>query len=182
MQQPPAVGEIRGLNQAVLEYLANYKVAGEGLNGISNCVIALPIPDWSLWSWLERGTSASVAAGTAANVGVFTVPTDERVYLDSVIVLRTTGDNVIDYIYWAVAAGYGNGDLTSYLLRLTTPAVPIYWPYGQQAINQGIGGPLLMEPGTSLSFRTSNVGVAASTFDYLIGMRRTKLIRALAPP
>jgi len=178
-----ARGNVRGLDDALRDWLQRYFGGDQTSGGIQLCVLSLPLELWAWWGWIEVVISPSTAAGTATNLLLFTVPDDERVMLNAVLVDRETGDNEASYIEIVYPAAYSNGGTArQFLTQLVATASGIYWPRGDQAILAGSGPePVLLEPGTMVRVRSSTVGAAATTFRAQITMRRTKLIRALAP-
>jgi len=176
-------GRVRGLDAALRDFLAAYQVGGVGLDGISTCIITLPVTDWGDYGWMEQG-QVSLAAGESANETFFTVPDDERVWLQSILGNRVSGDNTWAGISVVFPEGYGSGTRSKSMLALSTPATEIQWPdlTGRQTTdNQLDVSPILLEPGATLVVSPGGVGVAVTPFRFYIAMRRTKLIRALAP-
>jgi len=178
-----AKGDIRRLGDALGDWLGNYQISG-AIGVVEGCYLSLGIEEWAWWAWLEADVSVSVAGGVAAGVSVFTVPGDERAWLDSLTIVRATGDNNLDYVRLIHPEGYRSGavDLLR-LLELTTPATGLYWPNtgGGQTVTLAQPGPMLLEPGSLIQLVTDGSGASASTFDYAIRMRRTKMVRAKAP-
>lgn len=174
-------GNITGLGVALREFLRNYQI-NEDFQGISGCVLAMPVEDWASWAWVASGATPSIAAGNSDTITMFTVPDDERAYLDDVYARIDSGDNTINQLIVVQPAGYGGGNRTLMLLDLTTPATTIYWPSGQQTIEYGAGPtPKLLEPGALLNVRPSGAGAAASVIEFNFSLRRTKIVRTLQP-
>jgi len=180
----PVRGEYRALDEALADVLAHYQPGLEGIAAVTGCIVALSHPEWAWWAWLETGTTASVSGGATTSQTLFAVPGDERVYLDSAYGIRASGDNTINLLRVNYPADYRSGASgASTLVDLTTAATAIYWPDegARQTVNNIKRGPILMEPGTTITLHPAGAGASASTFDFLLTMRRTKLIRARAP-
>jgi len=178
-------GDVRGLPQALIDYLSHYKPGELGLNGITNCVVNFPIEEWAWYSWYEDPVSPSIDAGQSIVTTMFTVPADERAILQSFSILRTTGDNNVSNLALGVPEDYGNPTADPFLIRLSVSGGRLWWPDtgGLQANILSIHNvaPLLMEPGTTVRFAADGTGAAASTFTANLFLKRTKMVRALAP-
>jgi len=183
MSSQPVQGGIENLDRALREYLRSYRPIEEGLNGISTCVIDLPVPDWSVFSWWETVTVNLTAA--QATVGtIFTVPTDERAYIKFIRGARVTGDNNFLTLRVTVPATYSGGGVTYNLITLAAATTDLYWPdiAGRQTVDYIVDAvPLLLEPGTVIETLPDGSGAGASTFTVVFNLMRTKLIRILAP-
>jgi len=150
--------------------------------GISGCGFSFDIKDWAVWSWAELGTISGISAGETASQTMFTVPDDERAYLDGAYAAINSGDNTIsdlDMVYPFPSYGAGNGRV--FLAELGTAGTYCYWPHVGQTINRGVGGPLLLEPGQLVRFGLSGAGAAATEVVFALALRRTKIIRQLVP-
>lgn len=178
-------GVLPGLNEALIALLRNFDPGEYGVGAVDKlCTVTLPIPEWASWAYLHAGVTASVGAGVATDVVLYTVPADERAYLIHCAAVRLTGDNKLDKLEIVYPEGYYS-DVDTLFLMWYGPAISAtYWPEFSQSssfFSAGPAGPLLLEPGTVVQFHTSGDGVAASTFDYQVMLRRTKLVRAQAP-
>jgi len=112
------------------------------------------------------------------------VPLDERVVIHAVQASRATGDNELDTIEVRFAEAYKSS--ANQYLRLIDLASQndIWWPDPagtQGGIRRMIPSAMTLEPGTQLLLRPASVGVAASTFNYVLSLVRCRLVRALAP-
>lgn len=185
-ENPYAIGEIPGLDVAYLQALRQYRPGLLGPCYVGNLLIpTLSVPEWSVWSWLEADAAPSQGAGSTDVVTIFTVPPDERAWLDGVVILRASGDNTIINLDITYPADYRSAAVPAIdLIYLATVNARIFWPdpAGQQTIDHGNPlGPILLEPGCTVRFDPNGAGVAATIWDYKIRLRRTKLIRALSP-
>lgn len=183
-QQANGRGDLFNLSQALLELCRAYVPSPEGPCAISDVLqVSLPYPEWHQYCWHELGTTPAIAIGSSAAVTLFTVPRNERAYLESVRLQRLTGDNNAALISVTYPVGYFDGTATCELLRLSPAAGEMYWPDagGDQSMVFGLPGHLLVEPGTLVGFTPDGAGSATSTFRYSIQMRRMKLVRSLAP-
>jgi len=167
---------------ALADILAHYRPSEEGASRIAGCFVSLPIPEWHQYAWMEAASTANIAAGNSDDVTLFTVPADERVWLDNITVDRASGDNTWQALRLQPGAGYGTGGAVQSLLWLVTADANIWWPHPPQAITASGGpGPLLLEPGSVIILRPSGAGASISVASYAILMRRMKLVRARAP-
>jgi len=180
----PATGDIPGLPEAVADWLAHYHPGGEGLNGLSSCVVSLTIEEWALWNWIEVSTQAYTAAQDSLEL-MFTVPMDERAWLETALLEIATGDNTMSQIRIQPPAPYGSGTRDFYILELSTATTPIFWPDTggvQSNVRYVMGsGPVLLEPGTTIHVLMGGEGVSAGNVRGTFCMRRTKLVRARTP-
>jgi len=177
-------GDLQNLDGALRDVLSHYQPGSVGLAEITSCMVALTYAEWAWWSWLEAQPSASIAGGSAETIVMYTVPDNERVWLDGVVVRRNGGDNDLDYVDAAWPSDYRSGSLDDIrLVELATNATRLYWPdeNGSQAVVLYTPGPILLEPGSQIRMRTGGAGASASVFHWFIRMRRSKLVRALAP-
>lgn len=175
-------GDIRNLDGALRDVMAQYKPGVNGLVGIDTCVITLPLESWSWYGWIEQANTASIGAGVATTVALFTVPENERAWIDAVTVARVSGDNLCAAVPIAAGPGYGSGNRGLYLTQLATPVSAIYWPHVGQTVTRGSGPtPLLLEAGGIVQFTTDGTGVSASVFSFTVSLRRTKIRRILVP-
>lgn len=177
-------GELRNLDGALSDILSNYQPGAEGIQELQGCVIALTHPEWAFFSWFEINLSASIPAANTDPVEIFTVPADQRIWLDWAMIFRITGDNLVSRITFTPPEDYRSGTADNgSLMRLVTPAALAFWPDsgGVQTPDILMPAPLLLEPGTVVSFIPDGSGVAASTFSSRLMMRRTKLVRARSP-
>jgi len=181
-------GDIPGLEQALHDILGHYRAGPDGLGlfGVGGCQVSLPIDNWLQYAWLEHELTASQAAAETDPVVMFTVPTNERAYLDYIHGERESGDNTYINLSLTVPDGYQSGGESGLanLVVLAAAATRIYWPddAGTQGVNNVIPGPgLLLEPGTTVELTPSGAGAGATVFRYRVGLRRQKIYRALAP-
>jgi len=175
-------GQFQALGEALADVLSHYDPGPEGLSGVTQCVIALTHPEWAWYGWVIEAASDSVGAGSSAVVTLVTVPLDERWILESIRLNRNSGDNTVNFISAIQPADYRDGDGTEILAQLTVADPVIFWPdTGQQTLSLLSPLPVLLEPGAIIQLAPSGAGVAASVWNYVIRMRRTKLIRARIP-
>lgn len=171
------------MSRALLDALRAYKPGSNGVHKLSDRMhIVLPIDDWCAFSWMDQSASSLTAGQTDAEV-MFTVPNDERIWLESVSSRIVSGDNTLTGIRLVVPVGYGGGDRNAEII-LITAAVQVYWPdAGSGQVVQYVTNkaPLLLEPGTTIAVVPSGAGAAISTTSNYIWMRRIKMVRALAP-
>jgi len=183
--QEPSAGEIPGLSQAMLEALRAWRPGELGVCVIEPAMqVTLVIPEWCVYGWADAGQTPNLDIGESDPVVVFTVPLNERAYLDSYSLQRSGGDNNIQELDVVFPAGYVGGDGRLQILYPTTPNTLVYWPDpgGQQTISRGTGNqPILMEPGTEVRFIPNGSGSGNSSFQWRINMRRWKLTRAMEP-
>jgi len=179
-----SVGELRGIPASLLGLLNRFSSSYNGVCWVSDEMqLVLPVPDWHLYAWTEALTANILATQTALET-VFTVPTDERVYLDYVLVARATGDNLINNLAFSLPTGYFGGTQSVQFYGLNAGAALLYWPDTLDVAtinNFQMPGPLLLEPGTIVQIDPTGAGSAASTWTVVLLMRRTKLIRARPP-
>jgi len=182
---PPGdpVGVMAGLNQSLISLLANFSPGDLGVCVVDDKLqLSLPVPDWSDWSWVEQGDTASIDAGDSTDIALFAVPADERALLYGVNLYRASGDNTWSLLFLTVPPLYSSGTGEYHLVHLSSAATEIYWPRGDQAVRHSAGeSPILLEPGTLVELRPSGAGSAASVATYEILLRRRKIVRAMAP-
>jgi len=181
---PFSKGDMVGLDQAILDVLRAY-VPVEG--GVCNLDLALhctlPMPDWHLYAWAERVQQTVTAASSAAEV-FFTVPNNERVTLQSIYVERISGDNTINILRVVAPPNYFGGlDGISDILYLSTAAAEAYWPDvgGKQGVNWILGGPRLLEPGTTVGLVPSGAGASNTVWAFRLDLLRSKIVRSRVP-
>jgi len=178
------VGVMAGLNASLLALMANFSPGDLGVCVVDNKLqLTLDVPDWSKWAYVSQGVTPSIDAGSTTNIVLFTVPEDERVWLDGVQVSRNSGDNTWLDIHTLATPDYRSGSGEYHLMHLDTAGADIYWPMvGETSVLHAAGPyPLLLEPGFTVELAPSGAGVSASVASYRIAMRRTKIVRALAP-
>lgn len=184
MVQKHGKGEYRGLPESFRDIFARYTTGQEGPCRVDDELHpVLPIPEWGIFTWWENATLTVPIASSDFFVA-FTVPDNERAWVDAITWQRTGGDNTVDLIQGAVAPGYGTASAILDMLRLGTAAADGFWPdLGgiQSTLQRQMAGPLLLEPGTVLSVRGGGAGSAETTFAIQVALRRMKLIRALVP-
>jgi len=177
-------GDTPGLNQSFLECLRGYKPSINGVQYLNDhMVVSLPMEMWASYAWYDVVTS-TLSAGETDLQPVLTVPNDERVYLESMAVIRSSGDNVIIRLNVAQPEGYGTGNRDLDFLRLAAGATNLFWPDpgGNQTVTTiNAYTPLLLEPGAVVSLTPTGAGAGETIFVTRIQMRRTKIHRALAP-
>ncbi len=183
----PSYGVFRGVQAALLAFMESYRPGPEGVCAVEAVArVDLPIELWAWWSWMEHVLTASISAGNTDPVTLYTVPLDERCWLDSIILERASGDNDIDGIQlvWPDPYREGGDANGTELALLSTSAPALWWPDsgGVQAnVDRMRPGPVLLEPGHLIRMTPGGAGVAASTFRAEICMRRTTVTRALVP-
>jgi len=184
MAQDHGKGEYRGLPESYRDIFARYKTGYEGPCLIDNELHpVLPIPEWGIFCWWHNVT-LTVPIASSDFFAAFTVPDNERAWVDAITWQRTGGDNTVDLIQGTVAEGYGSVSAVLDMLRLGTAAADGFWPDNggiQATLQRQMAAPLLLEPGTILSVRGGGGGAAETTFAIQLAMRRMKLIRALVP-
>lgn len=177
-------GDTPGLNQTLLECLRGYKPSVEGVAYLNDhMVVSLPMEMWGSYAWTDVVTSTLAAAETALEA-VLTVPADERVWLESMAVVRSSGDNVVIRLNVVQPEGYGTGDRGLDFLRLAAGATGLYWPDpgGNQTVTTiNTYTPLLLEPGAVVSLTPTGAGAGETIFVTRLQTRRSKMHRAMAP-
>lgn len=181
-----STGVMPGQQAALNSYLRNFSPGDVGTAGLANdMLLTLPVPEWQ-WSsiYLEDNASPLTPASTAQDVNFYTVPTDRRAKLLGMNVQVAGGDNKINrlYIIYPIEYGPGVGGNSMIPIRLASSATGVWWPdnAGVQTADDYFMpsvGPLLLEPGTKLSFRTSGEGVATTTFSYQLTLLLSPLVR-----
>lgn len=176
-----------GILTTVLEAARAYRQYGAPPGGFisDDLQLALPIPMWAEYGYVVNGTH-NLTAGQATAQTAFAVPGDERGWLDGYSAVRTGGgDGLALGIQITYPAGYRDGAGVATLMRLTAGATDVWWPYtggAHQSVARAIPeGPIFLEPGTLVQIVPNGTGVAATTFDFEIILRRMKLFRANAP-
>jgi len=181
-----STGVMPGQQAALNSYLRNFSPGDVGIAGLANdMLLTLPVPEWQ-WSsiYLEDNATPYTPASTAQDVNFYEVPTDRRAKLLGMNVQVAAGDNQVDrlYIIYPYAYGYGAGGNSMIPIRLAAGQTSVWWPD-----NSGVQtwsdffmpsvGPLLLEPGTKLSFRTNGAGVAQTIFSYQLTLLLSPLVR-----
>lgn len=177
-------GEVPGLTQSLISLLRDYRPGDLGIKDLDAAIdVSLPVPEWAWWGWYDEVIGSTVSAGSAADHVVYTVPQDERAWLDSFVMNRAAGDNLTDRLYLTWPTGYFAGENSEILIRVASGAQVVAWPDngGRQDADFIVAGPLLLEPGTTLGYRSTGAGVSGTTFRHHINMRRTKIIRTIVP-
>lgn len=182
------VGVLSGLNQSLLAMLANFSPGDLGVCVVDeNLQLSLPLPDWASWSWLESGITGTIAVGYDGLTVLYTVPGDERVTLYGARALGVSGDNLGSEFVCVPPAGYKSANAAPpttadylILMQYTTSLSEIYWPT-KAAVLLDHPGPVDLEPGTTINLHLNGGGVATSTYDYYLWMKRTKIVRQLLP-
>jgi len=182
-------GELPGLDDALLNLLGHYRPGSLGVCVVEPGMrVVLPVESPFVWGWLESLTSPTAGAGDATALLIYTVPMDERNWLDSTYWVQVTGDNLIAALWVVPPAEYGSDptpDATTVgILNFSTNPSRAFWPDSggiQANIQLAVPGPILMEPGTEVYLKPDGTGAATSTWLGQLRLRRTKLVRALAP-
>lgn len=177
-------GEIPGLTQSLLSLLRDYRPGDLGIKDLADRIsVVLPVPEWAWYAWYDEVIGSTISAGLATDVVTYTVPTDERCWLDNFVMNRAAGDNLIDRMYLTYPAGYQNLANTDLIIRVASGTDVVAWPDpgGRQDADFITAGPLLLEPGTTMGYRTTGAGVSGTTFRHHLNMRRTKIIRTTTP-
>jgi len=181
-------GVLAGLERSLLAILRNYRPGDIGICEVGEKLqLSLPVPDWAMWGSLVTGVTAEADAGASTYLQVFQVPTDERWYLEYVLVSRASGDNRSFQLRITCPSGYVDGPVDNYRLHALVTGISGYnWPDEHETLPIDITvqrppGGLLLEPGTILDMNTNGTGVAATTFNTTCLTRRTKIIRAMVP-
>lgn len=179
---PEIQGQIVGLDAALRDFLRTYEMP-DNFPGIKDCVLALPLPNWQEWGWVEQGDTASQGAGSTTPVTVFTVPDNERAMLHSFELVRASGDNTTRSLSYTQGADYGTGSREQLLVYPAVAAVGVWWPImADLAISRaGAPGPVLLEPGAIVAFLPEGAGVGATIWTYSLSLTRTKIVRVLTP-
>lgn len=184
MPDQMGTGNIPGLDQAMIQALRAYRPATEGVSRLDPFLhVVLPLPEWYIYSWVEA-VDVALEAGESDRQAGFTVPQDERVWIENVRFTRTSGDNTLDSISVTYPLGYGSGGRVLGLLSLSSAGTSIYWPdiAGRQTVNYAVDSvPLLLEPGTTVDIDPTGAGVAASVVALRMLIRRMKVVRAQPP-
>jgi len=179
-------GVMAGLNRSLLALLANFDPGALGVCLVDDKLqLTLPVPDWSTWSHVAYAT-VTIGAGLATNTVLYTVPEDERNWLYSVTCFRESGDNLMDRLDLVFPLEYRTLGADGILVLMdVTGLTGVYWPDlgGVQTVTRKVDptDPLMMEPGTTINLVPDGTGVASSNFYMIAFMKRSKLVRALAP-
>jgi len=176
-------GIIENLDLALREYLDAYQPGALGLDGVSTCVIALPVPEWSVYGWSENPT-ISLTAAQVTDEPVFTLPLNERAWLQYFIAERSTGDNNIGNLGLTMPAEYRSGAALTNVCTAAVAGTKLFWPDIAGIVSldsQAPSEPILLEPGSILSISPDGTGASASTWACRLLMKRMKLVRAQAP-
>lgn len=180
--RPSFAGILRGLDKALGDWLYRLTSQASQCELSKECMVTFPILDWHLYPWVEQGATASIPAGSVTPVTVYTVPRDRRGRLTHLHLLRTSGDNTISFANVFQAAGYGTGNRSLSLGALVTPGTSLFWPtQGQVAQAWGPLFPVLLEPGSTVTFTPTGAGISASLVDYYVALELTPMIRSRAP-
>lgn len=175
-------GEIPGLQAALLDALRSYAPSDLGVCVLSPTLnVTLPIADWAVWGWIEVAT-VNLTAAQAGSITMFTMPQDERGWMEFITIARDSGDNTINSLNIVQPAGYGSGDRIVTLMSPSVASTTLFWPdlVSEQtldATSKVDHSPLLLEPGGYVYFSASGAGASASVFRIRAFMRRTKVIR-----
>jgi len=180
-------GVIGGLNASLLALLAAFDPGSLGVCLVDEKLqMSLPIPEWSRWQATLKGSMASMSAGEGDPEPIFTVPTDERWWLDFVMVLRASGDNTITRLSLKYPEGYYSGINVVPMLDTAGGLTQLQWPDPRlefayvYVMPMPVAG-LLLEPGTQLLLDPSAAGAGATVFDYEVLVKCTKVVRAQSP-
>lgn len=177
-------GEMRGLPEAFKDVFRAYRSGDQGPCEVDNELHpVLAIPDWATWSLYSETAATFAATASAYGIG-YTSPDNRRTWLHDVQVSRASGDNTIARLRLVCPEGYFEGGANNVLLNLSAAANNLWWPdpLGRQTVD-GInqGGPILLEPGTTIEVEAQGAGVAITVFDFRLTLMQTKLIRAYIP-
>jgi len=179
-------GVLNGLSATFLGVLQNFQAGDVGVCVIDPVVAAtLPVPMWAEYGWLFQGLTAEVAIAFTGTQVVYTLPLDERALLSSIFFENSTGDglgdNTVDEIYMLAPAGYGEGTRQIKLIVFSAGRGTGSWPLPIDSQSRTNPPPIWMEPGTQIIFNIIGAGSVATQFYLNLVMRKTKLVRALAP-
>jgi len=179
-------GVLPGLERSLLAVLANYRPGDIGICEVGDKLqLTLNLDHWAEWFHYQTFLTPSIDAGANASVTVWTVPTDERAWLDFMYASRASGDNLVGAFVVIPPAGYFEGPLspTYQVQQIPAGSETPFWPDpgGIQTVTTQAVGPILMEPGSQVQIVASGAGVGASTFNVRLALRRTKLMRAMVP-
>jgi hypothetical protein len=182
LQKPS--GNLGGLAQALIHLLANYNPGESGISELaSNLQLTLPVPDWGLWA-LTVIYPYTYTGGESGLETVFTVPDDERAYLQAVHSRIASGDNKVSNIALVAPAAYQEGTGVAYLVGTSASVDEIFWPdpgavqTPDHLLNHS---PLLLEPGTRIQVNLDGDGVSSGILDTKLLLLKSKLIRAQTP-
>jgi len=177
-------GVLPGLEATLLQLLQNYRPGDIGICEIADKIqIVLPLNDWEWFGW-GGVYDLSLTGGQSSAVEIFTVPKGQRVWLDAVLVDRSSGDNLGKAVRVVYPEHSRDGNGIVDLVQLSTGDGNVYWPDpgGDLSVAWSLGGgPVLMEEGTILEFVPWGSGVSASVFEAQCRMRRTRVGKTLAP-
>jgi len=177
-------GVMTGLESSLLAILRNYRPGDIGICELAEQLqLQLPLTDWATFCYVAEG-DVTVLAGNSDPQLLYTVPEDTRAWLDGIRCRRTSGDNNFYQLRYIQPPGYGSGTRVAELVQISTAATEIWWPDVASQANIFLAlphAPALLEPGALVYCIAQGDGVSASTLNYEIVMRQTKLIRALAP-
>jgi len=184
-----AQGTLPGLNASLLAVFGNYMPGEIGVSELSEKVnINLPIAEWAWFPTYVEVDQPTISAGSASDQTFYTIPSDRRCYLDGMNVLRSGGDNLVDRLYITYPEGYytNTGGVRVIPLLLGSGATTIWWPDNSGVQTAGdyfmpSSGPLFLEPGTTLGFRTTGAGASGSGFKCRLMVRFSPLVRSMVP-
>jgi len=187
---PPGLrtsGVMPGLNDSLIHILRNFEPGVEGVCEVEQKLqLGLQVPEWSRWSYSIAGATSSMAAAETIPLIFVTVPFDERWWLEYVRLTRASGDNTVQQIRVNAPADYGEGDLATPVVVLTTDTTAIFWPDqgSLQTVTDRVDMPregYLMEPGSSIAVAPDGKGVAATIYNYFTLVKKSKIVRVLTP-
>jgi len=170
-----------GLNASLLDALVNFRPGDVGIDKLAPGIqLTMPVDLWQWYSFYIQ-VDITLAGGVSTGFDLYQVPEDRRGWVDSVVVRRLSGDNLVDRIRLEAPPGYfiGGDDQVLFLLDSADPQIA--WPDPGEAGRYRVPGPLLLEPGAKLISQTNGTGVAETVFRAQINMRQTKMVRALRP-
>jgi len=179
-------GVLPGLETSLLHQLLNYRPGDIGICELAEQLqLTLPLADWAQYAFHVQ-VDVSLTATQDDPETIWTVPDNERIWLQSAVTYRSTGDNLAVGFRLIYPAAYKEVASVQYvdIIGGMTAATNIFWPDpgAMQALyTTYVPPPLLLEPGTIIQLDPGQAGVSASVFATHLTMRRTSLVRAMVP-
>lgn len=178
------MGWVSNLDVVLCDILVHYRPEQRGLDSVSSqAIVTLPTPDWAHYAWLAYSLQ-TVAASSSGLETIYTVPDNLRLWCESVVVQRQSGDNNAYGIVIIQPEGYFTGSPAhDRVIQLVSADADVFWPDpgGRQDVQWTIPGPMLLEPGTIIRLDPDGSGVGETIFRAWVRGRAMKITRARTP-